>query len=82
MRQQARSFFSLNNDIKVLKEDWLERLAENALREDVGIVGGLLLYEDGTIQHAGVVIGYGGYADHVFKGIDQNILDVRMYLLW
>lgn len=62
-------FLFLNNDIKVLKEDWLERLAENALREDVGIVGGLLLYEDGTIQHAGVVIGYGGYADHVFKGM-------------
>ena len=28
-------FLFLNNDIKVLKEDWLERLAENALREDV-----------------------------------------------
>ena len=28
----------------------------------------MLLYEDGTIQHAGVVVGMGGWADHVFKG--------------
>lgn len=58
----------LNNDTKVINGDWLERLIENACRSDVGVVGGLLLYPDGTIQHAGVVIGMGGWADHVYKG--------------
>ena len=58
----------LNNDVIVLTSDWLDRLVENTLREDVGIVGSLLLYPDGTIQHAGVVIGLGGWADHVYKG--------------
>ena len=58
----------LNNDIEVLSSDWLTRIAENALRDEIGIVGGLLTYPDGTIQHAGVVIGMGGWADHVYKG--------------
>lgn len=58
----------LNNDTVVISRDWLQRLAENTLRPDVGVCGPLLLYEDGTIQHAGVVIGLGGWADHVYKG--------------
>ncbi|MEW5785462.1 MAG: glycosyltransferase family 2 protein [Bacillota bacterium] len=62
-------FIFLNNDTVVISEDWLQRLAEKALREDIGTVGALLLYEDGTIQHAGVVVGMGGWADHVFKGL-------------
>jgi GT2 family glycosyltransferase len=35
-------------------------------REDVGIVGARLYYEDDTIQHAGVVVGFGGIAGHCF----------------
>lgn len=62
----------LNNDTLIISEDWLERLVEKAQREDVGTVGGLLLYEDHTIQHAGVVIGLGGWADHIFKGMKPN----------
>ncbi|MEK3900618.1 glycosyltransferase [Paenibacillus sp. FSL R7-0179] len=62
----------LNNDTLIISEDWLQRLMEKALREDVGTVGGLLLYEDNTIQHAGVVIGLGGWADHIFKGMKPN----------
>ena len=62
-------FVFLNNDIKVLEPTWLRRLVEYAVQPQIGIVGGLLLYEDGTIQHAGVVIGMGGWADHVFKGM-------------
>ncbi|OMD55605.1 hypothetical protein BSK51_00130 [Paenibacillus odorifer] len=65
-------FVFLNNDTLVISEDWLQRLAEKALREDVGTVGGLLLYQDNTIQHAGVVIGLGGWADHIFKGMNPN----------
>jgi GT2 family glycosyltransferase len=58
----------LNNDTEVITPDWIERLAEVALLPDVATVGALLLYPDGTIQHAGVVVGMGGWADHVFKG--------------
>ena len=62
-------FIFLNNDMKVITQDWMERLAEKTLRDNVGTVGALLLYEDSTIQHAGVVLGMGGWADHVFKGM-------------
>lgn len=62
-------FIFLNNDTEVISKDWMERLAEQALRDGIGAVGPLLLYADGTIQHAGVVVGMGGWADHVFKGM-------------
>ena len=60
-------YVCLNNDVEVIEPEWLTRLVEKAIRKDVGVVGGLLLYEDNTIQHAGVVIGMGGWADHVSR---------------
>lgn len=62
-------FIFLNNDVKVIEPTWMQRLVENAVRADIGVAGGLLLYEDDTIQHAGVVAGMGGWADHVYKGM-------------
>ena len=58
----------LNNDTQIITPDWLEQMGEIAMLPDVATVGPMLLYEDGTIQHAGVVVGMGGWADHVFKG--------------
>jgi GT2 family glycosyltransferase len=58
----------LNNDTVVLTQDWCAELAANALREDVGAVGARLLYADGTIQHAGVVLGIEGVAGHESVG--------------
>ncbi|MEO7066644.1 MAG: glycosyltransferase family 2 protein [Rhodanobacter sp.] len=59
----------LNNDTEVIDGNWLDRLVDIALRPDVGACGPLLLYGDMTIQHAGVVVGMGGWADHVYKGL-------------
>ena len=67
-------FIFMNNDMKIISQDWMTRLVENAVRDTVGIVGGLLLYEDDTIQHAGVVVGMKGWADHVFKGMKPEHL--------
>lgn len=65
-------FIFLNNDTKIISHDWLERLAENALRDEIGTVGALLLYQDDSIQHSGVVLGMSTWADHVYKGLTQN----------
>lgn len=57
----------LNNDIAVLRADWLDALVRQACRPEVGAVGAKLLYADGTLQHAGVVVGLGGRAGHILR---------------
>lgn len=44
----------LNNDTEVISPDWLEELAGNFSRSEVGIVGAKLLFGDGLVQHAGL----------------------------
>jgi GT2 family glycosyltransferase len=57
----------LNNDVEVITPEWLDALLEHAQRREVGAVGAQLLYADGTIQHAGVVLGVRGIAGHAHK---------------
>jgi len=60
----------LNNDVLVRGEDWLRCLLNEALADPkTAAVGAKLLYPNGTIQHAGVVLGIGGVADHGFRGL-------------
>lgn len=59
----------LNNDIEMRDGAWLESMARHAMRPGVGAVGALLQYPDGTVQHAGVSIGTGNAAGHVYRGI-------------
>lgn len=61
----------LNNDTR-MKAGCLRELLQYAAREDVGAVGARLFYPDGTIQHAGVIVGYGGLAGHAFEGMDAS----------
>lgn len=56
----------LNNDTEIINPDCLEELLGYCMRSDVGAVGARMYYEDDTIQHAGVVIGFGGIAGHCF----------------
>lgn len=64
---QGRLLCLLNNDIEMTDPHWLAILATQALRPDVGAVGARLLYPDGRIQHAGVVIGVGNAAGHAHR---------------
>jgi len=64
---QGEYLLLLNNDTEILHENWLDVLLSYAQREDVGIVGMRLLYPDNTIQHAGVIMGLSGCADHQFS---------------
>ena len=58
----------LNNDIEMIEKDSLRDMLSLLNRKNVGAVGAKLLFPDYTIQHAGVVIGLKGVADHVFRG--------------
>ncbi len=62
----------LNNDTEIISELWLDHLVYYAEQEDVGAVGALLLHEDGGVQHAGVVLGMRGTADHMMRGFTVN----------
>ncbi len=54
----------LNDDMEVLSEDWLDRLAAHATAPETGAVGARLTYPDGRLQHVGVLVGMGESAGH------------------
>lgn len=62
----------LNNDTEIISENWIEEMLGYCQREDVGAVGARLYYADDTIQHAGVILGFGGIAGHAAIGQDRD----------
>lgn len=68
---EARGEFilMLNNDTAALQPDWLGHMVRHALREDVGVVGARLLFPDGLVQHAGMILGLRGPAEQHFLGL-------------
>lgn len=68
----------LNNDTEMITPTAIEEMLGICCRKEVGIVGAKLLYPDDTVQHAGVVVGFGGYAGHVFHGIPRHDLGYMM----
>lgn len=62
----------LNNDTEIIAPDSIEDMLGICMREEVGIVGARLLYNDDTVQHAGVAIGLGGAAGHVGIGLSKD----------
>lgn len=71
--QTASEFVALlNNDLAVITPDWLEEMISQASQPQVGAVGARLLYLDGRIQHAGVIVGGGGVAAHAHKRLPRT----------
>jgi GT2 family glycosyltransferase len=66
-RASGELLLLLNDDIEAVEPGWLHRMVESALRPEVGAVGPRLVYPDGTIQHAGVVMGIAGTCGHMWK---------------
>jgi O-antigen biosynthesis protein len=58
----------LNNDTEVLSSNWLGSMVAHAKNPSVGLVGAILKYPNGTIQHMGVALGYTGVAGHPGRG--------------
>ncbi|MDB5590619.1 glycosyltransferase, partial [Enterovirga sp.] len=69
----------INNDVEAYRPDWLQRMAAEALRPEVGAVGAKLVDADGRIQHGGIVLGTGGgmatHAHRFFPGHAPGHLD-------
>jgi len=67
----------LNNDVEVIDGNWLDEMIGYASQKHVGCVGIKLLYEDKKVQHAGVVLGYGGVAGHIYVPYSRD--DVGLF---
>ena len=62
----------LNNDIEILTPNWLEEMIMYVQKENVGICGARLYFDDDTIQHAGVTIGIRGLAGHRYREFEKS----------
>ena len=62
----------LNNDTEVVDANWLDQMLFLLDDPTVAAVGPMLIYPDGTIQHAGVALGMRGTADHVLRGLPND----------
>jgi O-antigen biosynthesis protein len=69
---RASTLVFLNNDTEIIDEHWLEPLLYWAQQKDVGAVGAKLLYPNGRVQHAGVVLGIDGRAGHFERMLEKN----------
>lgn len=68
-RSDGELIVFLNNDTEVMDPDWLRDLALFFEDPTIGAVGPVLLYPNGAVQHAGVVLGARGTADHVMRHV-------------
>ncbi len=62
----------LNNDTEVIHPDWMSAMIEYCQFSKAGVVGVKLLYPNDTVQHAGVIVGLGGIANHPFVGSNTS----------
>jgi GT2 family glycosyltransferase len=62
----------MNDDIEVVTEDWMEQLLVRLHLPKVAMCGPALYYPNGTVQHAGVILGMGGVADHAHRFVPKG----------
>jgi O-antigen biosynthesis protein len=61
-QSDAAYLLFLNCQLEVMTPDWIQALVEQVQRPSIGAAGGLLLYPDRSIHHAGIVVGVDGIA--------------------
>jgi GT2 family glycosyltransferase len=76
----------LDAGIEPIQDDWLTIMAEHVQRPEVGAVGARLVNSNGTIEHAGIVLGVNGIAQPAFggfpaedPGVNRQLQMVRNY---
>jgi len=68
-RSRGEVLIFLNDDTEILDPTWMRELVGWATRDEIGAVGLQLVRDDGTLQHAGAILGLNGFADHIFEGM-------------
>jgi GT2 family glycosyltransferase len=72
----------LNDDVEPIAAGWLHRLVDAVMQADVGAVGARLVYPEGPIQHAGVMLGLGGVCGHLWKGMSADEAARNPYVVY
>src|SRR5260221_262112 len=72
VHSEGEHLLLLNDDMEVITPDWIERLVMYSGVQDIGAVGARLLWEDGRLQHAGVLFENGGYPGHIYRGFSSD----------
>jgi GT2 family glycosyltransferase len=67
-KSEAEFLCFLNDDTEVVSDSWLESMIAHASKPNVGVVGAVLTYPNGTIQHMGIALGHNGIANHPNRG--------------
>ena len=87
VHSEGERLLLLNDDMEVVTPGWIERMVMYLELEEVGAVGGRLLFEDGRPQHVGILFENGGYPGHIyrgfspeFRGYSNNVLVAQNYL--
>jgi GT2 family glycosyltransferase len=87
VHSEGERLLLLNDDMEVVAPDWIERMAMYLELEEIGAVGGRLLFEDGRPQHVGILFENGGYPGHIyrgfspgFRGYSNNVLVAQNHL--
>jgi len=62
----------LNNDTQIINPEAIEELVIASTLPGAGASGAMLYYADDTIQHAGVIIGMGGFAAHALWSLTDR----------
>jgi O-antigen biosynthesis protein len=87
VHSEGEQLLLLNDDMEVVTPNWIERMAMYAETDGIGAVGAKLIWEDGRLQHVGILFENGGYPGHIyhgfagdFNGYSNNALVAQNYL--
>jgi O-antigen biosynthesis protein len=68
----AELLLFMNDDTICLSHHWDRRVRSQLARDELGVIGGRLLYPNGAIQHAGIAFGQGAMTAHEAMGDDAG----------
>lgn len=70
---QGQFIALLHPDLVITQPLWLNAFLNHGQRPEVGIVGGKQLYSDGTVRHAGYLLGVHAITGEAFFRSDDNL---------
>jgi GT2 family glycosyltransferase len=71
IHSEGEHILMLNDDMEILTPDWIERLVMYSGQSAIGAVGARLCWEDGRLQHVGVVF-KNGRPNHIYRGFSRD----------